>query len=74
MDQKYIFPWLKGVAYRNHQGEIVKHDGFFFAHDTGSRITGNHIDVFIGISTENPFNFIKSRPDKTFEAFSWANQ
>jgi 3D (Asp-Asp-Asp) domain-containing protein len=62
-------PKAKGVEYINLQGETVKHDGFFFAGDTGSKIIGNHIDVFIGTSLENPFEFIKSSPRKTVEAY-----
>jgi len=61
-------PGAKGVTYRNAAGEIVEHDGFFFAGDTGSKITGNHIDVFIGAEAECPFDFVGSHPQKTFEA------
>lgn len=62
-------PNAKGVGYINLLGVTVKHDGFFFAGDTGSKITGNHIDVFIGTALQNPFEFIKSNPKGTFEAY-----
>lgn len=62
-------PKAKGVEYTNLQGETVKHDGFFFAGDTGSKIIGNHIDVFIGTATHNPFTFVTSNPKGIFEVF-----
>ena len=62
-------PRAKGTEYINLWGVNVKHDGFFFAGDTGSKIVGNHIDVFIGTALENPFGFIKSNPQGTFEAY-----
>lgn len=62
-------PDAKGVEYINLQGETVKHDGFFFAGDTGSKIIGNHIDVFIGTAVHNPFTFVTSTPKGSFDAF-----
>lgn len=62
-------PNAKGVEYINLQGETVKHDGFFFTGDTGSKIIGNHIDVFIGTAVHNPFTFVTSTPKGTFDAF-----
>lgn len=51
-------------------GEAVKHDGYFFAADTGGAIKGNHIDVFTGSSSLNPFNeFVKSSEDFSFKAY-----
>lgn len=35
----------------------------------GGAIKNNHIDVFIGVSQQNPFLFIKSRANGTFTAF-----
>jgi len=51
----------------------VTHDGYFFAADVGGAIKDNHIDVFLGISTANPFLFIQSRKDSTFSAFLISN-
>ena len=62
-------PHAKGVSYLNAKGETVKHDGLFFAGDTGSKIIGNHIDVFIGTSLKNPFKFIQSSSIGTFDAY-----
>jgi 3D (Asp-Asp-Asp) domain-containing protein len=46
------------------------HDGYFYAADTGGAIKQNHIDVFAGITKENPFpSFVKSNRANTFEAF-----
>ncbi len=54
----------------------TKHNGVFQCDDIGGKITGNHIDVFIGSATglkdalkKNPFDFIKSNASKTFEAY-----
>ncbi len=62
-------PQAKGVIYLNATGQMVTHDGYFFAGDVGSKITGNHIDVFLGTATKNPFSFIKSAPPGIFEAY-----
>lgn len=59
----------KGIKYVDENGKFKKHNGYFFAADTGSKISGNHIDVFIGTETKNPFTFIKSNSKKTFEAY-----
>ncbi len=71
VDQKMIpygtvlfIPKAKGVKLPD--GSI--HDGYFFAGDTGSKIKGKHIDVFIGTSIRSPFNFIGSSPEHTFKA------
>jgi len=62
-------PAAKGVKYINSEGKSVEHEGYFFAGDVGSKISGNHIDVFLGSSIENPFGFVKSNQDGTFEAY-----
>ena len=50
-------------------GKTALHDGYFYAADTGTAITNFHIDVFGGLSHENPFpNFIKNQ-NFTFPAF-----
>jgi hypothetical protein len=49
---------------------VATHDGYFYTADTGGAIKGNHIDVFGGVFTRNPFpDFIKSDASQTFEAF-----
>lgn len=70
--QKIFIPAAKGV--RLPDG--TTHDGIFVCDDIGGKITGNHIDVFIGAATglpdalqQNPFEFIKSRSNYTVEAF-----
>jgi 3D (Asp-Asp-Asp) domain-containing protein len=62
-------PEARGKAITLPSGDHVVHDGFFFAADVGSNIQGNHIDVFIGTSQQNPFPFISSRSSGTFRAF-----
>ena len=57
-----------GVAFVDAQGDSVRHDGYFFAGDTGGGIRGNHIDVFLGTDTLNPFAFIQSDSSGTFAA------
>ena len=67
-----FIPLARGTELTLPSGTKVIHDGYFFAADTGGSIKDNHIDVFTGIMTEddNPFqNFVKSSPQKTFEAF-----
>lgn len=48
-------PQLKDQLIELPNGEKVKHDGYFFAGDTGSAIKKNHIDLFTGVSAVNPF-------------------
>ncbi len=48
-------------------GSEAKHDGYFFASDVGGAIKKNHIDVFLGIESINPFDFVKSDEDETFD-------
>ena len=55
--------------YRNEEGKFVMHDGYFLAADTGSLIKGTHIDVFLGRTLENPFEFVKSKSEEPFQAF-----
>jgi hypothetical protein len=53
------------------------HDGIFTCGDIGGAITGNHIDVFVGAVRggtrealrKNPFSFVSSNPEQSFEAF-----
>lgn len=63
-------PEARGKAVTLPSGRVVKHDGYFFAADTGKLIKGNHVDVFGGVSDSNPFpDFVKSRDTGTFTAF-----
>lgn len=62
-------PAAKGKLVSLPNGELMTHDGYFFAGDTGGAIKKNHIDIFTGIYTGNPFpEVIKSNESKTFEA------
>ena len=69
---KIYIPKARGVALPD--GSI--HDGIFICDDVGGAITGNHIDIFLGLIEGglssalkiNPFNFIKSRESGTFGA------
>lgn len=47
-----------------------KHDGYFFAADTGGAIKGNHIDIFCGVTSSNCLpDLITSDSTKRFKAF-----
>ncbi|MCY0094533.1 3D domain-containing protein [Hoeflea ulvae] len=71
--QRIYIPAAKGIALPNGQ----THDGIFECGDVGGKITGNHIDVFLGAVSGgysnaaqlNPFNFVKSDPGKTFDGY-----
>ncbi len=58
----------RGTPIRLPDGTTVKHDGYFFAADTGGAIKGKHIDVFLGLAKANPFKWIKSSSKGTFKA------
>lgn len=61
-------PKVKGKTVDLPGGEQAIHDGYFFAGDTGGAIKKNHIDVFTGIYSGNPFpEVIQSNENKTFE-------
>ncbi len=63
-------PKAKGKLLFLPDGGRVVHDGYFFAGDTGGAIKKNHIDVFTGIYSANPFpEIIQSNETKTFEAY-----
>lgn len=68
-------PQAKGKIIELPDGTKITHDGYFFAGDTGGAIKLNHIDVFTGIYSGNPFSeIIKSNKNKTFEAFIVTNK
>ena len=63
-------PAAKGVTIKLPNGEKVTHDGYFFAGDTGGAIKQNHIDVFTGVYTGNPFKtLVTSSANKTVETY-----
>ena len=67
-----FIPLARGTQITLPSGATAIHDGYFFAADTGGMIKDNHIDVFTGTldTAHNPFkNFVKSSPNKTFDAF-----
>jgi 3D (Asp-Asp-Asp) domain-containing protein len=62
-------PEARGRVITLPSGQRVTHDGYFFAADVGSAIRGSHIDVFVGTAERNPFPFITSHSNGTFQAF-----
>jgi 3D (Asp-Asp-Asp) domain-containing protein len=62
-------PAAKGISVTLPSGKSVTHDGYFFAADVGGAINGIHIDVFVGISTTNPFPFVTSDSSGIFSTF-----
>ncbi len=65
-----FIPLIRGQKIKLPNGEVVTHDGYFYSGDVGKAIIGNHIDIFTGLETKNPFpNIIFSQKDKTFEAY-----
>lgn len=62
-------PSARGVRITLPSGKEVVHDGYFYASDVGGAIKTNHIDVFIGITTKSPFDFIMNTASKTFPAY-----
>ncbi len=64
-----FIPAARGVTLTVPDGSTATHDGYFLAADVGGAIKNNHIDVFLGIASVNPFAFVKSDEDETFEAF-----
>ena len=62
-------PAAKGNPITLPDGSVVKHDGYFFAGDTGGAIKGSHIDVYIGVAKKNPFKWVKSTSKGTFKAY-----
>lgn len=63
-------PSFRGQSFKLPNGVTTTHDGYFFAADTGGGIKQNHIDIFIGTDTVNPFpQLILSNPSPTFQAF-----
>ena len=76
VDKKFIpigslifVPQAVGVEITLPDGSKSKHDGYFFAADVGGDIKTNHIDVFFGLKAQNPFGFVTSKPEGTFDAY-----
>jgi beta-lactamase class D/3D (Asp-Asp-Asp) domain-containing protein len=66
----FYIPGARGQQLTLPSGKVVKHDGYFFGADIGGAIKENHIDVFAGISTKNPFpTVVQNSSSKTFEAY-----
>lgn len=64
-----FIPQAVGVVVTLPNGGTAKHDGYFFAADVGGDIKTNHIDIFFGLKTNNPFKFVTSKPEGTFDAY-----
>lgn len=65
-----FIPKARGAKIKLPNGNIIFHDGYFFAGDKGGAIKGNHIDVFIGTDHNAPyFPWIKSTSSGTFTAY-----
>jgi 3D (Asp-Asp-Asp) domain-containing protein len=67
-------PKARGLEIILPSGNVVLHNGYFYAGDTGGAIKGNHVDVFTGVLQKNPFaSFVKSDMNKTFQAYLISN-
>ena len=64
-----FIPKARGVEIELPSGATAKHDGYFFAGDTGGAIKGSQIDIFCGITNKNCLpQFVKSDEGAKFEA------
>ena len=64
-----FIPKARGAKITLPNGATALHDGYFFAGDEGFGIEKNHIDVFIGVTKENPFDFVTSDSQGKFAAY-----
>jgi 3D (Asp-Asp-Asp) domain-containing protein len=62
-------PEARGTRVTLPSGRTAEHDGYFYAADTGGAVKDEHIDVFCGLSGENPFGFVTSDENERFEAY-----
>lgn len=76
VDRKFIpigslifIPQAVGVEITLPNGSRSNHDGYFFAADVGGDIKADHIDIFFGLKTKNPFPFVQSKPEGKFDAY-----
>ena len=53
-------PEAKGTSIKLPTGATAKHDGYFYAADTGHAIKGNKIDIFLGMQQKSPFKTLQS--------------
>lgn len=60
-----FIPKARGAQITLPSGSVVKHDGYFFAGDTGGAIKGTHIDVFCGTHDKNCFPAFITSDEKT---------
>jgi len=60
-------PNMKGKKFTLENGDVVTHDGFFFAGDTGSGVKGSHLDIFVG-------NLSSAHEEQILEQFSVRNK
>jgi len=65
----FFIPSAKGIEINLPDGQKIIHDGYFFSADIGGDIKGNHIDIFTGFSSSNPFPFITSKATGIFTAY-----
>ncbi|WP_313237965.1 3D domain-containing protein [Delftia acidovorans] len=64
-----FIPQARGAEIALPSGEFAKHDGYFFAADTGGAIKGHHIDFFCGVTESNCLpTLIGNDEKKTFDA------
>lgn len=47
----------------DHEGRRYRHDGWFFAADTGGAIRDQHLDTFTGATADNTLGHVTSSPD-----------
>jgi 3D (Asp-Asp-Asp) domain-containing protein len=63
-------PEARGSLITLNNGEVITHDGYFFAGDAGGGVKSNHIDVFIGLHNKASFfSWIKHTSTSTFKAY-----
>lgn len=62
-------PSARGIVIPQLQGQPIKHDGYFFAGDTGGAIKGDQIDLFCGASASNCLpGVVTSDSTKSFQS------
>jgi 3D (Asp-Asp-Asp) domain-containing protein len=67
-------PEARGQIVELPSGKKAARDGYFFAADTGGAIKRPRVDIFAGVSTNNPFpGLIQNRESGTFEAYVITN-
>lgn len=68
-------PEARGAKIKLNNGQVIVHDGYFFAGDRGGAIKQNHIDVFIGIDkSADYFSWISNTSEKTFHGYIVTDQ